>query len=147
MVMKSTQQFSQQAQALFTQAKQALANDMEARNIGAILWNNATAGFHYIPAVVVRNGDKAKVVRIMGLYRYDGEVYLIEEDKAGVDINNFYNEDTEVPPVVVTLTESVAEGDLGNPTERPGFTTQGSLEEWTAIADCYFEALNEDQDN
>lgn len=142
--MKDTQKFSARAADLLQQAIEAIASDMKARGLGAILWNNASAGFHFIPEVVTRSGDKASVHRIMGLYSFGGKVWLVEEDESGVDLSAFYNHDTEVPPVVVTLTESVAEADFGNPAGKIGFTTQGSLEEWTAIADCYFEALAED---
>ena len=133
---------------LFGKAKQDLIEDMQSRNIGAILWDNATADFEQIPEINLA-GDDAEmpdVARVMGLYRYDGELYLIEEDKAKVDFNNFYNSDTEVKPSVVTLTESVAQKDLGNPAEEKGYTTEGSLEEWLTIADCYFEALNLDNE-
>lgn len=130
---------------LLGKAQQDLIADMKERNIGAILWDNATAGFQYIPEIDLAQDDAEEpdCSRIMGLYRYDDELYLIEEDKSKVDFNRFYNPDTEVKPSVVTLTESVARGDLGDPTKEPGYTTDGSLEEWLAIADCYFEALNE----
>lgn len=130
---------------LLGKACQDLIDDMKERNIGAILWDNATAGFQYIPEINLTEDDTEQpdCSRIMGLYRYDDELYLIEEGKARVDFNDFYNEDTEVKPSVVTLTESVAQKELGNPTEEKGYTTEGSLEEWLAIADCYFEALNE----
>lgn len=141
--MKATQNIARQGAQLLAQAQQAMADDMKARGIGAIIWDNAQAGFHFMPAVVVRQGDKATVDRITGLYLSDGQVWLIEEDKSKVSVDEFYNHDTEVRPVVVTLTESVAEKDLGTPDPAKGYTRQGSLEEWTAIADCYFEALNE----
>lgn len=141
--MKPTQQIKESAQQLLGQARQAIGEDMAARGIGAIIWNNATAGFHFLPAVVTRSADKATVERITGLYLYAGTVWLIEEDKAKVSVDQFYNRDTEVEPTVVTLTESVAKKEFGDPADNKGFTVQGSLEEWTAIADCYFEALNE----
>lgn len=133
---------------LLGKAQQDLIDDMKERNIGAILWDNSTAGFQFIPEINLAEDDAEMpdVTRIMGLYRYNDTLYLVEEDKAHVDFNEFYDEDTEVKPSVVTLTESVARGDLGDPTKEPGFTTEGSLEEWLTIADCYFEALNEDRE-
>ena len=133
---------------LLGKARQDLIDDMKERNIGAILWDNATAGFQFIPEINLAEDDAEQpdVARIMGLYRYDDVLYLIEEDKADINFNDFYDEDTEVKPSVVTLTESVARGDLGDPTKEKGYTTEGSLEEWLTIADCYFEALNEDRE-
>lgn len=43
----------------------------------------------------------------------------------------------------VFLTEDAAREQLGDPNAVKGYTTQGSAEEWAAIADCYFEALNQ----
>mgnify|MGYP000012079153 FL=1 len=131
--------------ALFTQAKESLLNDMQARGLGAIIWDISTAGFHQIPEIVhvsAKDG-KERVARIQGLYAYDGDLYLIEEDRAHVSIDSFYNHDTEVKPTVVTLTKDMAKESLGDPLDAKGYTTQGSLEEWTVIADCYFEALAE----
>ena len=133
---------------LFGKAKQDLIDDMKSRNIGAILWDNATADFEQIPEINLAEDDAEMpdTVRIMGLYRYDDTLYLIEEDKAKVDFNHFYNADSEVKPSVVTLTESVAVSDRGDPAKEEGYTTEGSLEEWLTIADCYFEALNLDNE-
>lgn len=134
-----------QEQTLFTQAKESLLNDMQARGLGAIIWDISTAGFHQIPEIVhvsAKDG-KERVARIQGLYAYDGDLYLIEEDRAHVSIDSFYNHDTEVKPTVVTLTKDMAKESLGDPLDEKGYTTQGSLEEWTVIADCYFEALAE----
>lgn len=130
---------------LLLQAKQKIADDMNARHIGAVIWNVAEAGFHYIPEIVVSDieGDP-KSVRVTGLYNYNGKLYAIEEGVADVDMNRFYREGIDVPPVVVTLSESKADELLGNPETKNGFTTAGTLEEWVAVADCYFEALAED---
>lgn len=131
--------------ALFTQAKESLLNDMQAHGLGAIIWDISTVGFHQIPEIVhvsAKDG-KERVARIQGLYAYDGDLYLIEEDRAHVSIDSFYNHDTEVKPTVVTLTKDMAKESLGDPLDEKGYTTQGSLEEWTVIADCYFEALAE----
>ena len=38
---------------------------------------------------------------------------------------------------------SHARREPGDPEKVKGYTTQGSLEEWLGIADCYFEALDE----
>lgn len=135
------------AVTLLQKAKDAIMDDMEARGIAAILWNNASTGFHFIPEILhtsSKDPSKTRVARIMGLYRYGGTLYLIEEDRAPVDFNDFWNRDTEAAPTVVTLSEDIAVKDLGDPEAVKGYTTQGSLEEWAAIADCYFEALNED---
>lgn len=129
---------------LLQKAKQGIADDMASREIGAIIWDNSTAGFHYLPDVVTGEKDnKPIVVRATGLYQYNGELYVIEETNRDASISHFYNHDTDVAPTVVTLTESVAEGDLGDPSQKKGFTSDGTLEEWLVIADCYFEALNE----
>lgn len=133
---------------LFGKAKQDLYADMQSRNIGAIIWDNSTAGFDYIPEINLAEDDAEMpdITRIMGLYAFEGVLYLIEEDKAKVDFNDFYDKNTEVRPSVVTLTPNVAEKDLGNPSKEPGYTSEGSLEEWLAIADCYFQALNEENE-
>lgn len=130
---------------LLGKAKQDMMADMEAKEIGAILWDNSTAGFDYIPEIVLSDDDEEnpEVSRVMGLYRFDGVLYLIEEDKAKVDFDAFYDKDTEVKPTVVTLTEVIAQKVLGDPRKEPGYTTDGTLEEWLGIADCYFEALDE----
>lgn len=132
--------------ALFAKAKSDIIADMKSRGIGAIIWNNSTAGFQYIPEVVChskKDPSQSRVATIMGLYRYDDVLYLIEEDRANITFDDFWNEGTEVPPTVVTLTEDIARKDLGDPESAKGYTTQGTLEEWTAIADCYFQALTE----
>ena len=130
---------------LFDQAISRLMEDMQVREIGAILWDNATAGFHYIPETTVtdKKGEK-KVIRVMGLYIFDNTLYLIEEGMAPVELTEFYTDGVEVPPTVVTLTEDSAMRHLGDPTKEKGFTTNASDEEWLAIADCYFEALAEE---
>ncbi|MDE6335832.1 MAG: hypothetical protein K2L34_04605 [Muribaculaceae bacterium] len=133
--------------ALFAKAKSDMIADMKSRGIGAILWNNATAGFQYLPVVVChskKDPSKTREATIMGLYRYNDVLYLIEEDRAPFSFDDFWNQDTEAAPTVVTLTEDIARKDLGDPETVKGFTTQGTLEEWTAIADCYFQALAED---
>lgn len=142
--MENTQQSEN---ALFNKAKSALMEDMEARGIGAIIWNNATAGFPYQPEILhhsKKDPEKTRVAEIMGLYRYNGVLYLIEEGRAPIQFDDFWNPDTEAAPTVVTLTEDIAVKDLGDPETVKGYTTQGTLEEWTAIADCYFQALNQD---
>lgn len=131
--------------ALLDQAKQKMIDDMEARGIGAILWSIPDAGFHFIPEidhVSKRDGHK-RVARVTGLYHYQGTLYAIEEDRAPVHFDQFYTPGVDVPPNVVTLTEDKAREALGDPEAVKGYTTQGSLEEWLVIADCYFEALAE----
>lgn len=133
--------------ALLAKAKQDLINDMKSREIGAIIWDNATAGFPYLPEILhhsKKDPEKTRVAQIMGMYHYDGVLYLIEEDRAPITFDDFWNPDTEAAPTVVTLTEDIARKDLGDPEAVKGYTTQGTLEEWTAIADCYFQALNQD---
>lgn len=125
------------------QALRQLADDMKSREIGAIIWNIPDAGFHFIPEIsLTESNGQTEAVRITGLYVYQNKVYAIEEDKPGVDMEHFYRQGIDVPPVAVTLTESKAFELFGTPSESRGLTCQGSLEEWTAIADCYFEALN-----
>ena len=58
-------------------------------------------------------------------------------------MDDFYDPDREVKPAVVTLTPDRAAKALGDPDREKGYTRQGTLEEWLAIADCYFEALAE----
>lgn len=130
--------------ALLGQAKDEMIENMKSRNIGAIIWNIREAGFHYIPEIVVsdNNGDP-KTVRVTGLYHFNGNLYAIEEDAAGISVDQFYREGIDVPPVVVTLSEDKATEHLGDPDGKAGYTTAGTLEEWVAIADCYFEALAE----
>lgn len=125
---------------LLEKAKNDLAADMENRGIGAIIWDNSTAGFHFIPTATAADG---KAINVAGLYNCKGELYLISENCPCADIDHYYNRETEVKPTVVCLTANVAEVDLGDPADCPGFVTAATLEEWLAIADCYFEALNE----
>lgn len=143
--MKTTNLNQAESQALFVKAKNAIVGDMDARNIGAIIWDNSTAGFQQLPEIQLVSPDTGEesVARITGLYRYKGEVYLMEEDKVDVSVDDFYNRNTEVKPTVVTLTEDMALKSLGNPDEEHGYTRQGTLEEWLVITDCYFEALAE----
>lgn len=134
------------AHDLLAKAKDAIINDMTSRGIGAVIWNNASAGFHQIPEILhhsEKTPGKTRVARIMGLYHYEGVLYEIEEDRAPVKFDDFWNKDTEAEPTVVTLSEDIAVKDLGDPRDVKGYTVQGSLEEWVVIADCYFEALNE----
>lgn len=138
--MENTQNQASAVNPLLNRAQQDLIEDMKSREIGAIIWDLSTVGFRFIPEVTL--GDKTE--RVAGLYRCDDTLYLIEEDNAEVDIDNFYNKDTEIKPSVVTLTEDMARKDFGDPTSLKGFSTKGSLEEWLAIADCYFQALTED---
>ncbi|MCM1152438.1 MAG: hypothetical protein NC328_02125 [Muribaculum sp.] len=129
---------------LLSKAKSDLAENMDERGIGAILWDNATAGFPYLPELEVGNNpEHPETVRVMGIYNAEGTLYLIEEDKSGLNINEFYNHDTEVKPTIVTLTPDIAAKEFGDPARHKGFTTGGDLEEWLAIADCYFQALAE----
>ncbi len=130
---------------LVADAKEQLAEDMKQRGYAAIIWNNATADFHYIPEIVVghlKNGSDI-VVRVTGLLADGDKLYAIEEGAPGADISNYYNAETDVAPVVVTLTAKTAARMLGDPADSDKFTTAGSNEEWLVIADCYFEALNE----
>jgi len=143
--MKDTRTYRDSAGKLLQNAKADLLADMESRNIGAIIWDLATAGFHYIPEIVHHSmeKDKTRVARIIGIYAYEGEPYLIEEGRSPISVDEFYNPDSEVKPTVVTLTPDKARIELGNPQGVKGFTLQGSLEEWLSVADCYFEALAE----
>lgn len=128
---------------LLENAKEAIVKDMNARGIGAIIWDLSTAGFHYIPEITVGDGDKSRTVRITGLYSYDGTLYMIEEDKGDISVDQFYKPGIEAQPTVVTLTPGSALDNIGNPENKPGYVSGGSLEEWLVIADCYFEALAE----
>lgn len=130
---------------LLEKAMEKMTEDMKARGIGAVIWNIPEAGFHYIPEIVVSSSDGSpeRTARITGLYVFGGTVYAIEEDKSGVSTDSFYRPGVDVRPVVVTLSETKAGELFGVPSEEKGFTTQGTLEEWVAVADCYFEALAE----
>ncbi len=143
--MENTKTYRNSVNQLLANAKQELAANMADRNIGAIIWNLQTAGFHYIPEIVHHSAqkDKTRVARITGLYACNGQLYLIEEDRSDVSVDEFYEPGVEVRPTVVTLTPAKAQEHLGDPDARKGFTQQGTLEEWLAIADCYFEALAE----
>lgn len=127
---------------------EGIVEDMEARGIGAIIWDLADAGFHYIPEIYMVDSKtgKQRTVRLTGLYAYNGHLYGIEEGRSGVKVDSYYTPGVDVRPVVVTLSEAKAREVLGHPEEDRGFTQQGTLEEWTAIADCYFEALNENEE-
>ena len=143
--MENSNNPTQAAEALFSQAVTRIGNDMQAREIGAILWNNSTAGFHYIPEISIPGKDgKTEIVRIMGLYLADNALWLVEEGKAPVELTEFYTDGVEVPPVVVTLSEDSARRYLGDPKDRDGYTAYATNEEWLTIADCYFEALAEE---
>ena len=105
--MKKTDDAMQAATALLDKAKHEIYDNMEARGFAAVIWDLSSAGFHYIPEIFIRPATgkgKTDVVRIAGLYAYDGTLYAIEEDNPAVDFNKFYNPDDEVRPVVVTLT-------------------------------------------
>lgn len=130
---------------LLKKARQQMTDDMKTRDIGAIIWSLADAGFHYIPEIVVTNprDNSTRTARVTGLYLFNEKVYAIEEDVAGVSVDEFYRHGIDVPPVVVTLSPDKAREQFGTPAEAKGFTTQGSLEELVAIADCYFEAIAE----
>lgn len=127
------------------EAKQNIILDMAAQQIGAIIWNNDTAGFHFIPEVMLsdENGDPV-TVKITGLYAYKNTLYLIRQGNPKAKISLFYTPGVDVSPTVVTLDENKAVKALGDPANAKGFTTEGTTEEWLAIADCYFEALAED---
>ena len=131
--------------ALVAKAKSRLAEDMQRREIGAIIWNIAETGFHYIPEIVIDDprDEKERTVRVTGLYLYKGELYAMEEGAKGFNIRHYYTPGVDVPPSVVTLTPSVAEETFGKPSEEHGYTQEGTPEEWLVVADCYFEALNE----
>ena len=127
----------------FEKARKDLAADMNARGIGAILWDLATAGFHYLPVVTPENAIPGKDnIAVGGMYLYGGKVYLINEALSPVSIDNLYNRDTEVKPNVVTMGADEAVRLFGNPKGQKAFTTAGDLEEWLTVADCYYEALN-----
>lgn len=132
---------------LLAQAKSDIIADMKTRDIAAIIWDNTRAGFPYQPEILhhsSKDPSKTRVAEIMGLYAYDDVLYLIEEGRAPIKFDDFWDRNTEADPTVVTLTKEMAEEKLGDPNDVKGYTTQGSLEEWTAIADCYFRALNQD---
>ncbi|MCM1320386.1 MAG: hypothetical protein NC217_08435 [Muribaculaceae bacterium] len=130
------------AQVLFERAKEDIALDMKSRDIGAIMWDNAQAGFHYPPEVTVTNSDgKSSVWTIHGIYRVSDTLYLIGPG-AAVGVDNYYKKGITVKPIVHTMTEDEAERTIGIPNEGRGYTTQGTVQEWLTIADCYFAALN-----
>lgn len=130
---------------ILSHAKQKMAEDMKAREIGAIIWSIPDAGFHFIPEIVVTNpaDGSSRTVRVTGLYVYKDTLYAIEEDTPQADIANFYRHGIDVKPTVVTLTPDMAAEQLPEPDASPCYTTEGTLEEWTVVADCYFEALAE----
>lgn len=129
---------------LLDKAKSQMAQDMKARELGAVIWDNASAGFHFIPELIINDPKtgKPRTVRVTGLYLFEDNVYAIEED-TGINVRHFYTPGIDVPPTVVTLSPSKADEEFGMPTQEKGFTIEGSLEQWVAVADCYFEALAE----
>lgn len=131
---------------LLGKAKKDLMTDMERRGIAAILWDVNEAGFHYIPEVTLPDSteEDPMVARVTGVYAYSGDLYLILET-ADLKYEEFYNPNTEVRPTVVTLSADLATKYLGDPEGAAGFDNQGDLEEWLGVADCYFEALAEDE--
>lgn len=131
---------------LLAKAKADLMTDMASKGIAALIWDVSEAGFHYIPEIELPDSteEDPKVSRISGVYAYGGELYLIEDEVAEIDYSDFYDSDSEVKPVVVTLSPDLASKYLGDPQKEKGYTTDGDLEEWLAVADCYFEALNEE---
>ena len=130
---------------LLGKAKSDLRANMKERGIAAILWDVEEAGFHYIPEVTLPDSteENPKVARVTGLYSYNDELYLILED-ADINFEEFYNPDSEVRPTVVTLSSDLAAKYLGDPAGERGFDRNADLEEWLAVADCYFEALAEE---
>lgn len=131
---------------LIGKAKSDLMANMASRGIAAILWDVEEAGFHFIPEVSLPDSteEDPKVARVTGLYAYSDELYLILET-ADVNFDEFYNPDTEVRPTVVTLSSDLASKYLGDPEGQEGYDPDGDLEEWLAVADCYFEALAEEE--
>lgn len=131
---------------LIGKAKKDLMANMSQRGIAAIIWDVEEAGFHFIPEVTLPDSteEDPKVVRVTGLYSYEGDLYLILES-ADLNFEEFYNPDTEVRPTVITLSSDLAGKYLGNPSDEEGYDNDGDLEEWLAVADCYFEALAEDE--
>lgn len=130
---------------LLGKAKSDLRADMAQRGIAAIIWDVEEAGFHYIPEVTLPDSteEDPKVARVAGLYAYDDDLFLILET-ADLNLEEFYNPDTEVRPTVVTLSSDLASKYLGDPEKEEGYERYGDLEEWLAVADCYFEALAEE---
>ena len=130
---------------LLGKAKSDLRENMTQRGIAAILWDVEEAGFHFIPEVALPDSteEDPKVTRVTGLYAYGEELYLILET-ADVNFDEFYNPDSEVRPTVITLSSDLAAKYLGDPEGREGYDPEGDLEEWLAVADCYFEALAEE---
>lgn len=130
---------------LLAKAKNDLMENMKDKDIAAIIWDVSEAGFPYIPEISLPDSteEDPKVARVTGLYAYNGTLYLIEEDVADINFDDFYDPDSEVKPMVVTLTPDLANKYLGNPEKEKGYTPDGDLEEWLAIADCYFQALEE----
>ena len=131
---------------LLGKAKSDLKKNMADRGIAAILWDVEEAGFHYIPEVSHPDSteEDPKVARVTGLYSFEDDLYLILET-ADVNFEEFYNPDTEVRPTVITLSTDLASKYLGDPKDDQGYDPDGDLEEWLAVADCYFEALAEEE--
>ena len=132
---------------LLAKAKTDLMKNMADREIAAIVWDVDEAGFHFIPEVELEDStpEDPKTARVSGLYSFADKLYLILDGVADIDYNDFYNNDFEVRPTVVTLSRDLANKYLGDPDKEKGYTTDGDLEEWLAVADCYFEALAEEE--
>ena len=132
---------------LLAKAKTDLMKNMADREIAAIVWDVDEAGFHFIPEVELEDStpEDPKTARVSGLYSFADKLYLILDGVADIDYNDFYNNDFEVRPTVVTLSRDLANKYLGDPDKEKCYTTDGDLEEWLAVADCYFEALAEEE--
>ena len=130
---------------LLGKAKADLMANMAQRGIAAIIWDVEEAGFHFIPELTLPDSteEDPKVAKVTGLYSYSGDLYLILET-ADLNFEEFYNPDSEVRPTVVTLSSDLAAKYLGDPKDDAGYDNAGDLEEWLAVADCYFEALAEE---
>lgn len=132
---------------LLVKAREDLAANMKQRGLGAVIWDLATAGFPYLPEIELpseKEDEEPKTVGVTGIYNYNGTIYIIEEGIADISVDDFYNADNEVKPTIVTLTEDKADKYFGDPQGKKGFNAGGDLEEWLAIADCYFQALAEE---
>ena len=130
---------------LLGRAREDIMADMEHRGIGAVVWDVEDAGFHYLPEVSLPTDDpeNPEVVGVTGIYACGGTLYLILEVKSGVSVDEFYDKENESRPAVVTLTPDKAVKSFGDPAGEEGFMSGGDLEQWLAVADCYFEALAE----
>ena len=107
-------------------AKSRLADDMRQREIGAIIWNIAEAGFHYIPEIKLDDpcGGKPRTVRVTGLYLYKGRLVRYGRRCRRFQCAELLYSRSGCAPGSGHSDPSVAGETLGTPSEEHGYTDE-----------------------